>query len=318
MARRLIQEDVDLDALIANAADWKGWNSTFVQQDFYIVEVLRALASSDVKDEYYFKGGTSLTKCYDCIRRFSEDVDILIVPSEDLSEGQIDRMLKSVTLRVGHHLGIGEASIKRIASKRGANRDSQLDVGSGLRLEMGLVGEPVPATVFTVRSIVSEFIEAEQIDEATEYLEFDPILVRTQSATRTTVEKLAAIHTTAVAVEEDRMNDAGIARKLQTFGKHLYDVHHLLQLADVLADLRTSGTTAAELAERVERVSSKWEMASHPRPDGGYAASPAFDPNGKARTQLHNSYQQIEPLVFGEFPAFEDCLSTVSRNSLVL
>lgn len=47
-----------------------------LEKDFWVVQVLSVLFSAPFANDLVFKGGTSLSKAYDIIRRFSEDIDI--------------------------------------------------------------------------------------------------------------------------------------------------------------------------------------------------------------------------------------------------
>lgn len=49
-----------------------------IEKDWWITAVLRALFALPYAEFLSFKGGTSLSKCYNLIERFSEDVDIAI------------------------------------------------------------------------------------------------------------------------------------------------------------------------------------------------------------------------------------------------
>jgi predicted nucleotidyltransferase component of viral defense system len=50
-----------------------------IEKDFWVCWILKILFSlPESGDHLTFKGGTSLSKCYDVIRRFSEDVDVSI------------------------------------------------------------------------------------------------------------------------------------------------------------------------------------------------------------------------------------------------
>ena len=52
---------------------------TVVEKDFWVCIVLDYLFNlSKFKDYFIFKGGTSLSKCYGVISRFSEDIDLII------------------------------------------------------------------------------------------------------------------------------------------------------------------------------------------------------------------------------------------------
>lgn len=51
---------------------------TIIEKDFWVCVVLNYLLNeSKFKDYFIFKGGTPLSKCYNVIKRFSEDVDMI-------------------------------------------------------------------------------------------------------------------------------------------------------------------------------------------------------------------------------------------------
>ena len=49
-----------------------------VEKDIWVTAILRALFALPYAEYLSFKGGTSLSKCYNLINRFSEDIDIAI------------------------------------------------------------------------------------------------------------------------------------------------------------------------------------------------------------------------------------------------
>ena len=49
-----------------------------VEKDWWVTAVLRVLFSLPYAEHLSFKGGTSLSKCWNLIERFSEDIDIAI------------------------------------------------------------------------------------------------------------------------------------------------------------------------------------------------------------------------------------------------
>ena len=54
-------------------------NPEIVQKDFWVCWTLKRLFQlPDLKDSLIFKGGTSLSKVYNLIKIFSEDIDISI------------------------------------------------------------------------------------------------------------------------------------------------------------------------------------------------------------------------------------------------
>lgn len=55
-----------------------GYAPFAIEKDWWVCMVLRAVFQSKYKDQIIFKGGTSLSKAYQIIERFSEDVDLII------------------------------------------------------------------------------------------------------------------------------------------------------------------------------------------------------------------------------------------------
>lgn len=53
-----------------------GYSAYLLEKDIWVVDALRALFDAPFHEDLVFKGGTSLSKAYQVIRRFSEDVDI--------------------------------------------------------------------------------------------------------------------------------------------------------------------------------------------------------------------------------------------------
>lgn len=53
-----------------------GLNQQIIEKDWWVTAVLRALFSLPYANHLSFKGGTSLSKCWNLISRFSEDIDI--------------------------------------------------------------------------------------------------------------------------------------------------------------------------------------------------------------------------------------------------
>jgi predicted nucleotidyltransferase component of viral defense system len=64
--------------IFAEAAKGIALPSVAIEKDWWATAVLRALFSLPYAEHLSFKGGTSLSKCYNLIERFSEDIDIAI------------------------------------------------------------------------------------------------------------------------------------------------------------------------------------------------------------------------------------------------
>lgn len=82
-------------------------SATAIEKDYWVSEVLRTLVAT-FPDDFIFKGGTSLSKAYGIIERFSEDIDVLVLPGER-GRGAVDKLMKAMGDAAATGVG-GEAS----------------------------------------------------------------------------------------------------------------------------------------------------------------------------------------------------------------
>ena len=76
-----------------------GMDLQIIEKDWWVTTVLRALFSLPYAEHLSFKGGTNLSKCWNLIRRMSEDVDIAIDREFLGYGGQLSRTQISDRLR---------------------------------------------------------------------------------------------------------------------------------------------------------------------------------------------------------------------------
>lgn len=81
-----------------------------VEKDFWVTVILQAVFSLPVAQHLIFKGGTSLSKAWGLISRFSEDIDLAVNPialgaaEGDLTKKQIKKLRKASSLFVSEQL----------------------------------------------------------------------------------------------------------------------------------------------------------------------------------------------------------------------
>ncbi len=80
MAKMYLHERPDFKDLLAIVAQEQGIANALCEKDYWIMHVLNQLDETGLTFE--LKGGTSLSKGYQVIDRFSEDIDIRIEPDE--------------------------------------------------------------------------------------------------------------------------------------------------------------------------------------------------------------------------------------------
>ena len=64
--------------ILSNVAREKGIVGNAIEKDYWVSMALRAISSLPYADSLVFKGGTSLSKGWSLIERFSEDIDLAI------------------------------------------------------------------------------------------------------------------------------------------------------------------------------------------------------------------------------------------------
>ena len=101
---RLFEHD-EFEQAILQAARRLGVSEQFVEKDYYVTEILRIVVEQ-LDGKAVFKGGTSLSKGWGLINRFSEDIDLFV--NWDMFEprpggNKMDRILKELSVTVSEH-----------------------------------------------------------------------------------------------------------------------------------------------------------------------------------------------------------------------
>jgi len=91
-----LHEDNDVFIeLIEITAETIGIPQVYVEKDYWVTKALKYLSESSYIEDVVFKGGTSLSKAYKLINRFSEDIDLSVFPS-DKSDGARKKLIKDI------------------------------------------------------------------------------------------------------------------------------------------------------------------------------------------------------------------------------
>jgi predicted nucleotidyltransferase component of viral defense system len=238
MTEQLIREPEAVAALSARVAERIGIPADYIEKDFWVTEVLRGVVSAANENglEILFKGGTSLSKAFSLIHRFSEDVDMLAILPDALGDNPKTKLLKELVQGAATSTGLSPITVPGATGsgvKRGARfhyNDQELGVGlsQGVFLEIGSRGGAMPANLMTVGSLLA----LHEPDTMNEFAEAQPVVVRVLSPCRTLVEKLVLLHTA------HNSDDSEVAR---LGARHYYDVHQLLRNDSVIAELQSYG-----------------------------------------------------------------------------
>lgn len=309
----------DLFALVGEASDYLGIPPEFVEKDYWVTELLRSVAKPVDDAVVIFKGGTSLSKAFGLIERFSEDVDILVsIKNPDFGKERVHKILKRICTRAGEDLEIAaehqvvrgsETGIHRNVRYIYSARSAPEIVTEGVLLEIGRRGGDLPRERRSLQSMVARYAIESGTAAEDEFEEFVPFETDVLSPERTLAEKLALLHRLSV-------RDSG--QGLAAGGRHLYDVYKLLSDHTTAVKLREDPATVARLAADADVQSERWELPFEPRLSGGYAESPAFDPSNVCAPILRGGLRAAGTLIYGSTPTFENCIEVVHGASDIL
>jgi hypothetical protein len=207
----------------------------FVEKDYWVTYALFTIFNNDIGIYTVFKGGTALSKCYNLIERFSEDIDLVVLRREGETDSKLKSKLKAVSTVL--EAVLPEVTIEGITNKMGMNRktahsynkefkDNYGQVRDVIILESTWLGYYEPYTTKSIVSFVGQMmLENKQYDIAKEngLLPFDLLALE---PIRTICEKIMSL--VRFSYGENPMDD--LKKKI----RHTYDLHQLLK-QDVFA-----------------------------------------------------------------------------------
>jgi len=318
------RDEPDFARIISDAADALGVVRAFVEKDYWVTQVLRTLHLA-FPGQFILKGGTSLSKGHGIIERFSEDVDILVVPRTDHSASTAETRLRAMIAGTAAGLGL-EWSEDRVPG-RGVNAsrgdvirypvtEDATGLRSGLRtdgilLETGFAGGLSPSVMCPVTALVGTLPGIRSED----YEDLNPFDLEMLEPRRTLIEKCAGLHQLASSWSE------GSPPTDTRFGRHYYDIYQILGHQRTIAGLADRREFSI-IVEDVAHISADHYGATAPRPEGGYGASLAFQPGhtGPLRDWLEAGYRESQILIArtARPPSFGQVLARVEEHAALL
>lgn len=311
-----------LDALNA-VADISGLPPHLLEKDIWVVWSLHQLFTGPYAENLVFKGGTSLSKAYGVIRRFSEDVDLTydiraiagdLVGDSDVplpaTKSQEKKWSKEIRARLSDWVATEIVPrIKQSLEQNGlpakvrAEGDkvfidyAPLVTGTGyvspaVMLEFGARSTGEPSESRAIRCDAAEYLEAVTFPTAT------PEVMRPE---RTFWEKATAIHVFCAQ---------GAFRGGDRFARHWHDVTHLDAAGFADAAIADSGLARAVADHKslffAEKNLHGEVVDYHAAVTGGLQLVPDDD----ALTKLAADYQQMvdDGLFLDDAESFETLL----------
>lgn len=208
--------------------------SLYIEKDYWVTYILKNLSNSEYSDIAIFKGGTSLSKAYKIIDRFSEDIDLAVITNE-LGSNQLKTLIKKIEKAIvddnfnelPNHEQVSKGSKFR-KTVHGYLKLEDGDFGHAVEnviIELNSFAQPHPFEPKEVSIYISEFLFQNAPSMIEEY-NLDPFNVNVLNYKRTFCEKISAI---ARASYESDSEYTKLKEKI----RHFYDIYFLMKEKEI-------------------------------------------------------------------------------------
>ena len=300
----------------------KGLIEAFIEKDFWVCLVLKSIFESEgLKEHLLFKGGTSLSKCYNLINRFSEDIDLILdwqvlgisdekvweersATQQDKFNGYID------SLGRGYITESIVPGLKEILEEK-TNGQTRLDIdkedghaltihypasfsGSYLldyiKLEIGPRASWIPYKKVRIRSYA-----AQEYPHLFETIDF---AVNAITSVRTFWEKATILHQIA-SVDESKPLPPRCSR-------HYYDLFQMTH-----SPVKENALSDLELLKQAAEFKNRFYRSPSARYDLAKPGSFRILPSDKKQAVLEEDYKKMQEMIFKDAPSFIELIDTL-------
>ncbi|HET9057378.1 MAG TPA: nucleotidyl transferase AbiEii/AbiGii toxin family protein [Chitinophagaceae bacterium] len=236
-----------------------GINAKAIEKDWWVTLTLKALFQSAYAGFLVFKGGTSLSKCWKLIERFSEDIDIALDPEafgmsyeENPSKSYVEKLRRKgceftnneLKLEIEKQFALLGISTEMIVieaepvPEKFPDTDPQVlhvkynslfdaieYLADEVKIEVSVRSLKVPFAAKEVQSILYEVLPNKAYEEP-------PFLATAAEPRKTFLEKMFLLH------EEFHRTDMSKIRSFR-MSRHLYDLNRMINAGideDAIAD----------------------------------------------------------------------------------
>lgn len=318
------QSDDQLRIIFRNTAQKMGLHESIIEKDFWVCLTLDYLFHQcEWKDAFIFKGGTSLSKCYDLIYRFSEDIDLILdwrvldyginEPWEERSNTKQDAFNKEANQRA--EVFLAEILLPRLTNDMSEIIGKPADlyilpedpqticfkyprifettsILQVIRLEIGALAAWTPAREKTVSAYVAECYPKIFSQTGSKIL--------TAASERTFWEKATILHHEANRPENLPMPDR--------YSRHYYDLYciaHSESKEDAFSQLDLLGRV---VEFKMKFYPRKWARYEDAKPGTLKLVPPAY-----RMEALRQDYASMQNMMFGETPVFDELMEYIKE-----
>lgn len=307
-----------------------------LEKDFWVTCVLDVLFNhlNDLPVRMLFKGGTSLSKCYQCISRFSEDIDLSLsredlgfadekAPENQASNTQERKTLKALKLAGTQYISetLFPAILEHLNDALSDEFELWIDENNPENILFAYpkcLGDEHYSDSDYVKPIVlietgtkSAHDPSEEIEVCALFCESDLLeqtdldrdkhttTVNSLCVSRTFWEKVTFVHQQCCSNDASKVKDR--------LSRHLYDIHQIY-CSDYgkgcLEDLELLRQVAAHKAVYFKQSGVDYHAASTGRLD--------LSMSDELRGAFSEDYARMDEMIYGDKPEFESLLESLS------
>lgn len=222
------------EAAIRSTSKKFGIPEIYIEKDYWVTNALKSIFESEIASEAVFKGGTSLSKCFGMIERFSEDIDIVVIRKEGESDNQMKKKIRLITKIVSGLMP--EVEQAGITQKRGQIRKTAHQylknftgvygqVREQIILEASWLGNSEPFFDVPIGCMIAEMMRTTNNDALIKKYQLTQFNVQVLHPNRTFCEKIMSLVRFSYAV--DPIRDLG--HKV----RHIYDLKMMLENPEI-------------------------------------------------------------------------------------
>lgn len=308
---KLHEDGENFKSLLDIVSNYYNLDIRIVEKDYWITLALSKLVNYEKKDKIIFRGGTSLTKCYTDLKRFSEDIDLAVNNDNDLTNSQIKKIIKNVEKCMCSDFDEDTESPSNV--KSGAYRNVEyryktaFDVGGlremnpSIKIETVTFMSPNPYEKKQVKSMICEYLMETNRYDVVETYELEPFEINVLSIKRTVIDKIVSLV---------RMSYSTDLSELKSKTRHLYDLHLTYNYVENFYKDSRELTNIIELVMKDEEESRFKEQYPYKE---CWSNAPIFKfVNDEL---LKESYENIfgKEFVYGTLPSYEDIKTTFKK-----
>ena len=313
-----VEERIDIYKLITNKTAMPGFA---VEKDWWVVQTLSIIFEMEIGKHLVFKGGTSLSKAWGLIDRFSEDVDLAVDRSfygfeGELSKNQRTKLRKKASIYI---TDIFYPELKAKFEERGldveikiieplsSDQDPRIIevyypyivsspgyIQPRVQVEIGSRSMREPFTVCSFSTLVDETYPDKVFTQGT-------IEIPTVNPERTLLEKIFLLH-------EEFQRPAEKIR-VDRLSRHLYDIYQLSKTEFADKALSNEGLYKSIVEHR--RVFTKVGGVDY-NLHSPKTINPI--PNEELLEAWKKDYKTMqEQMIYGDSPTFEDMIEGIKK-----